>query len=386
MNKAALVALIAAFLCGETSAVRGRFLRSGITSQDETGVSIGFNGTVAWNKGPDFPTGQNKERRLHATDYIEAFAEMRKDMVWPAPLSTDGKYITSAFGPRISHINEDGYDFHRGVDIFGSRDDDVVASYHGKVEKLVTFPHGGLTVILAHDFPGGKTVTFNGVSVNKWYTFYFHLSEQLVQRDQNISTGELIGFMGETGRADYPHLQHGVRVGSRCSLRWSNQNLDSGCNAIGIDPHVNPMLTYPLSQTGPSLISMSVTTKPKFFEHGIVQIETPHSAPDVNRFTVEIVDTLTREIRRSHMLDLNLRIGLDPITRETLDTPNLKYPYLQPLTFGYTTGPSWKTNIVIPTSWTGSKKPSEEFVVTATNVWGDVTTSISFGLEQAWGR
>jgi murein DD-endopeptidase MepM/ murein hydrolase activator NlpD len=69
-------------------------------------------------------------------------------------------------------------------------------------------------VVLARDcFFSGKTVLIrHGAGL---YTAYFHLSEIALEVGQKVTRGQLVGRVGDTGRATGPHLHYGVRTGDR---------------------------------------------------------------------------------------------------------------------------------------------------------------------------
>ena len=90
-------------------------------------------------------------------------------------------YITSKFGPRR-------YRYHYGTDIKVQTGDSIVSSFSGKVRITDYDRHGyGNYVVIRHD---------NGLE-----TVYAHLSKVLVQNDQSVAAGELIGLGGNTGRS-----------------------------------------------------------------------------------------------------------------------------------------------------------------------------------------
>jgi murein DD-endopeptidase MepM/ murein hydrolase activator NlpD len=60
-----------------------------------------------------------------------------------------------------------------------------------------------------HFFTGLTVVIDHGGGIQ---SMYFHLDKILVQEDQKVGKGEVIGLVGSTGRATGPHLHLGVRV------------------------------------------------------------------------------------------------------------------------------------------------------------------------------
>ena len=103
--------------------------------------------------------------------------------------------------------------FHGGVDFKSNYAEPVLATSNGKVTWAG--PHGpyGNLVEIFHD---------NGVS-----TRYGHLKSVNVSLGQKISRGDLIGWMGNTGRSTGPHLHYETRVNGRVidpQNFWRTQN------------------------------------------------------------------------------------------------------------------------------------------------------------------
>lgn len=103
----------------------------------------------------------------------------------------------TAFGA-IRIINKGKKSIHKGTDFRGAHGEIVRASNNG-------------TVVLAQElFFGGKTIVIDhGHGI---YTLYMHLSEYGVKMDDRIRKGEVIGFVGSSGRASGPHLHFGVKL------------------------------------------------------------------------------------------------------------------------------------------------------------------------------
>jgi murein DD-endopeptidase MepM/ murein hydrolase activator NlpD len=122
-------------------------------------------------------------------DWIRANAAPN---LWPV----EGQ-ITGSFGERIDPFNGEGA-FHSGVDISSNFGRPVVAPADG--------------VVIFCDFMGGygKAIAIDhghGIS-----TRYGHLSGYAVTPGQHISRGDVIGYVGASGRSTGPHLHYEVRI------------------------------------------------------------------------------------------------------------------------------------------------------------------------------
>ncbi|PVZ69801.1 hypothetical protein DC094_09895 [Pelagibaculum spongiae] len=87
---------------------------------------------------------------------------------------------------------------HKGIDIFGLRDQPVVAAT------------AGLVVSVRNLSKGGKVVYVLGP---KWRIHYYaHLNSQMVFVGQWLSPGEVIGSLGDSGNAagKPPHLHYSI--------------------------------------------------------------------------------------------------------------------------------------------------------------------------------
>lgn len=105
----------------------------------------------------------------------------------------------SRFGNRRSY-NGSTYDaFHTGLDFCGQTGDDIYAPADGRVVFS-----GPLTV------RGNTTIIDHGWGV---YTVYMHQSEILVETDEMVSRGQLIGRVGSTGRVTGAHLHWEIWAG-----------------------------------------------------------------------------------------------------------------------------------------------------------------------------
>ena len=106
-------------------------------------------------------------------------------------MPTPSTKITSPFGPRWRRM-------HNGLDLKVNIGDTIVAAFDGKV-RIVKYERRGYGkyVVIRHD-SGLETV-------------YGHLSKQLVEENQLVKAGEVIGLGGNTGRSTGSHLHFETR-------------------------------------------------------------------------------------------------------------------------------------------------------------------------------
>jgi murein DD-endopeptidase MepM/ murein hydrolase activator NlpD len=112
--------------------------------------------------------------------------------LWPI----EGR-ITSSFGQREDPFNGEGT-FHDGIDISAPIGTPVHAPADGTVVSAAFGNGYGREVILDH----GHGVT----------TVYGHLSGFSVVPGQQVSRGDVIGYVGDSGRATGAHLHYEVRI------------------------------------------------------------------------------------------------------------------------------------------------------------------------------
>ena len=126
-------------------------------------------------------------------DVKTSYAE---NMTYPDFVMPLGGNVTSAFGERISPINN-VKEIHTGIDIDVNNGTDVVAAETGKVIKVGTDERFGNYIIIEH---------------NKVFaTCYAHLETALKAEGDQVSKGEKIGVAGETGVVTGKHLHFEIR-------------------------------------------------------------------------------------------------------------------------------------------------------------------------------
>ena len=114
-----------------------------------------------------------------------------RPLEWPL----QGKF-TGGFGDRLDPFNGEG-SFHAGVDISSYFGAPVHAAADGVVVKAERESGYGLVLLLDH----GRRLS----------TFYAHLSSFNAAPGQQVLGGEIIGYVGRSGRSTGPHLHYEVR-------------------------------------------------------------------------------------------------------------------------------------------------------------------------------
>lgn len=156
-------------------------LESLITAQEEVGL------VQYWDNHKCYTSERkNNLRALKDTLWLCVTNEKYDDFVMPF----DGK-VTSRYGYRRGR-------YHNGIDIDLVTGDPVRSCWDGKV-RYAQYNGGGFgnLVIVRH---------YNGLE-----TFYAHLDEIIVQPNQEVKAGEILGLGGNTGRSRGSHLHFEVR-------------------------------------------------------------------------------------------------------------------------------------------------------------------------------
>ena len=115
----------------------------------------------------------------------------------PSRIPLEGITLTSGFGMR-EHPILGGRRKHDGVDLAAPIGTPIYATADGVVGKASWFGGYGLCVEIEH---GGDLETRYG-----------HMSRLNVAEGQTVRKGDVIGFVGSTGRSTGPHLHYEVRV------------------------------------------------------------------------------------------------------------------------------------------------------------------------------
>ncbi len=132
--------------------------------------------------------GWDNKYAHHATELPDSFKINLRHFCMPTP----SRVITSNFGHRWGRQ-------HKGLDIKVYIGDSIRAAFNGKV-RIVRYEAGGYGNYIVIRHPNGLE------------TIYGHLSKQLVEENQEVRAGEVIGLGGNTGRSTGSHLHFETRL------------------------------------------------------------------------------------------------------------------------------------------------------------------------------
>jgi hypothetical protein len=114
---------------------------------------------------------------------------------FPSVMPVFGR-ITSEFGYRF-HPVQHAYLEHTGIDIANNPWTPVYATADGIVSFTDYISGYGNLIIVSHGYG--------------YHTFYGHLKEFAIKRNQVVSRGELLGYVGSSGVTTGPHLHYEIR-------------------------------------------------------------------------------------------------------------------------------------------------------------------------------
>jgi murein DD-endopeptidase MepM/ murein hydrolase activator NlpD len=146
----------------------------------------------------------------HRLDAVRNDVEKRRSLadatpsIWPV-----AGWLTSSFGNRRDPFSG-GSDFHPGLDISANHGDPVLAPAAGIISSASISGNYGNLVVLDHGF---------GI-----VTKFGHLSRFAVTNGQQVNRGDVIGYVGSTGRSTSPHLHYEI---------WVNDKLTNPLRLLG---------------------------------------------------------------------------------------------------------------------------------------------------------
>lgn len=144
--------------------------------------------------------GDDEFRRLFAswngTSVVSVPSRPRTVSI-PSRMPLEGAALTSGFGMR-THPVLGGRRGHKGIDLSSPIGTPIYATADAVVTRADWFSSYGLFISLDH-----------GAQLE---TRYGHLSRLNVAEGQVVKKGDLIGYVGSTGRSTGPHLHYEVRI------------------------------------------------------------------------------------------------------------------------------------------------------------------------------
>jgi murein DD-endopeptidase MepM/ murein hydrolase activator NlpD len=105
--------------------------------------------------------------------------------------------MSSHYGYRSNPFGGRSTEFHSGMDFKGNIGDPIKATADGEIVWADWKGGYGRTVIVKHDYG--------------YETLYGHMSGLNVLLGQKVKAGDVVGFLGSTGRSTGPHLHYEVR-------------------------------------------------------------------------------------------------------------------------------------------------------------------------------
>jgi murein DD-endopeptidase MepM/ murein hydrolase activator NlpD len=103
--------------------------------------------------------------------------------------------VSSPFGYRVHPVTGE-YKMHKGVDLVASKGTPIYATRSGYV------------TIATYHSTAGNYVTLN--HQDGYTSVYMHMTHDVVSVGEYVKAGQLIGYVGSTGRSTGPHLHFGI--------------------------------------------------------------------------------------------------------------------------------------------------------------------------------
>lgn len=133
-----------------------------------------------------------------------------------SPVDPQTTWISSSYGMRISPFTGKEQ-LHPGLDIAGAEGTAIIAPAKGTVAFVGKNGPLGMSVQIRHD--------------SVYETTYGHLNKAIVKKGQPVERGEVIGYLGNSGRSTGHHLHYEIAKNGKTvnplqyMLDWRNETL-----------------------------------------------------------------------------------------------------------------------------------------------------------------
>jgi murein DD-endopeptidase MepM/ murein hydrolase activator NlpD len=133
-----------------------------------------------------------------------------------SPVDPQASWISSPYGVRISPFTGKEQ-FHPGIDIAGAPKTPIVATANGTVAFVGKDGALGMSVRIKHD--------------SVYESTFGHLDKASVKKGQRVNRGDVIGYMGSSGRSTGHHLHYELAKNGKSvnpfeyMMDWKNDNL-----------------------------------------------------------------------------------------------------------------------------------------------------------------
>ena len=264
--------------------------------------------------------------------------------------------ISSTFGPRWKSSSS-RWDYHGGIDMYDERDTPIVSIGDGVVYDLPYYTSGGRSVVILHTL--ASPISFHGQSITKLYSVYMHLDSRAagLSEGDNVTRGQVIGLMGDSGQTTFVHLHFETRLGTLCSLPYQMSNPSSSCST-GYEPKVHPFLFLPS-------VSSTNTTLPLMPDGGSISVSS-HQRTITFLVTNRANLALNRIYWKEVVLDFSLYTGFNASDLDVLDELAFPWGRLSPGLFLSSTT-DYNMTVVM-------NQPLEHSI-TFVDVWGNAITA-----------
>lgn len=188
-------------LAYETS--RGKKLPLGVGGSDDESrikdlLDKDHDTIIAGMRGNLAKLNEDAVEREKSFSELLVFLQEQKSILAATPSLWPVKgWVTSEFGWRNSPFRS-GSEFHNGIDISTRYGKEIIAAADGLVIRTGYDAQEGNAVRIDH----GHGFT----------TAYLHMSKIHVKRGMRVKRGDVIGYVGDTGRSTGSHLHYSVYV------------------------------------------------------------------------------------------------------------------------------------------------------------------------------